>query len=37
MNLPFYAYLPVVTGIIGGLIGGYYYKQYKKNHPNKKK
>jgi glycerol uptake facilitator-like aquaporin len=37
MNLPFYAYLPVVAGIIGGLIGGYYYKQYKKNHPNKKK
>lgn len=36
MNLPFYAYLPVVAGIIGGLIGGYYYKQYKKNHPNKK-
>lgn len=37
MNLPFYAYLPVVAGIIGGLIGGYYHKQYKKNHPDKKK
>lgn len=37
MNLPLYAYLPVVAGIIGGLIGGYYHKQYKKNLPNKKK
>lgn len=29
MNLPWYAYLPVVAGIIGGLIGGCYYKRNK--------
>lgn len=28
MNLPWYSYLPVVAGIIGGLIGGHYYKKY---------
>ena len=29
LNLPWYAYLPVAAGIIGGIIGGYCYK---KNH-----
>lgn len=29
MNLPFYAYLPILAGIAGGFIGGYYYKRYK--------
>ncbi len=33
-NLPWYAYLPIVAGIIGGIIGGYYYK---KNHSDKQK
>ena len=28
MNLPWYSFLPVVAGIIGGLIGGYYHKKY---------
>lgn len=28
MTLPWYSYLPIAAGIIGGLIGGYYYKQY---------
>ena len=27
LNLPWYAYLPVAAGIIGGLIGGYFYKK----------
>jgi len=26
-NLPWYSYLPVAAGIIGGIIGGYYYKR----------
>jgi len=29
MNLPWYVYLPVIAGIIGGLIGGSYYKRNK--------
>ncbi len=29
MNLPWYSYLPIAAGIIGGLIGGYYHKRYK--------
>ena len=32
MNLPWYAYLPIIAGLIGGLIGGYYHKQYQKSH-----
>lgn len=33
MNLPLYSYLPVVAGIIAGIIGGRIYKrnQQKKN------
>lgn len=31
MNLPFYAYLPVVAGIIAGVVGGYYYKKNRRN------
>lgn len=27
MNLPWYIYLPVAAGIIGGLIGGHYYRK----------
>lgn len=27
MNLPLWSYLPVAAGIIGGIIGGYYYKK----------
>lgn len=30
MSLPFYSYLPVLAGLIGGLIGGYYYKKIKR-------
>lgn len=30
MSLPFYSYLPVLAGLIGGLIGGYYYKKNKR-------
>lgn len=29
MVLPWYNFLPVAAGIIGGLIGGYYYKKEK--------
>lgn len=29
MNLPWYCYLPVIAGVIGGLIGGYYHKKEK--------
>ena len=28
MNLPWYCYLPVVAGIIGSVVGGYYHKRY---------
>lgn len=28
MTLPWYSYLPIAAGIIGGFIGGYYYKKY---------
>ncbi len=32
MNLPWYIYLPIAAGIIGGLIGGYYNKKsHRKN------
>lgn len=31
MTLPWYIYLPVAAGIIGGLIGGYYYKKNKRS------
>jgi hypothetical protein len=27
MNLPWYIYLPIAAGIIGGLIGGYHYRK----------
>lgn len=30
MSLPLYSYLPVLAGLIGGLIGGYYYKKNKR-------
>ncbi|MDE6323543.1 MAG: hypothetical protein K2L46_01750 [Paramuribaculum sp.] len=28
--LPWYSYLPIATGVIGGLIGGYYYNRNKR-------
>lgn len=28
MNLHWWYFLPVVAGIVGGIIGGYYYKNY---------
>lgn len=31
MSLPLYSYLPVLAGLIGGLIGGYYYKKNKRH------
>lgn len=31
-ELPWYSYLPIVAGIVGGIIGGYYY-----NKPRRKK
>lgn len=34
MNLPWYIYLPVAAGIIGGLIGGYHYKKNKLDNKN---
>lgn len=36
MNLPFYAYLPVVAGIIGGLIGGHIYRKNRLRKAGKK-
>ncbi len=35
MNLPWYFYAPIAAGIIGAVIGGYYHKQYKRNHNHK--
>ncbi len=28
MNLPWFSYLGIAAGMIGGLIGGYYHKKY---------
>ena len=30
MNLPWYAYMPVVAGLIGAYIGSRIYKNYKR-------
>lgn len=30
MTLPWFSYLPLAGGFIGGLIGGYYYKRYQR-------
>lgn len=30
LNLPWYSYLPIVGGIIGAIIGGYYHKKYQR-------
>ena len=35
MNLPWYAYMPILDGLIGSVIGAYYHKQYQKDR-NKK-
>ncbi len=37
MNLPWYAYLPIAAGIIGGIIGGYYHKKYNQRQQNSSK
>ena len=31
MNLPWYVYLPVLAGIAGGIVGGYYYRKYNRS------
>ncbi len=35
MSLKFLIFLPVITGIVGGFIGGRLYKDYQRKHPGK--